>query len=89
LLRFGGEKPERVKELLEVKTTGITIERLRKILRNERFVVEQEVLFLISPNYEVKFGLKPRKQLALIAYSPHLRNFVTTCSYCLAREAAR
>ncbi len=89
ILKRGGEKPARIDELLEVKRTGISIERLRSILRLQNYQIEREEFFLINPNYEVKFGLKPWKQIWPLTKLPFIRNFLTTCCYYLVRQTDR
>ncbi len=89
LLRVGGEKPARIQELLEVKSTGISIERLQRILQSQGYEIEREEFFLINPNYEVKFGLKPRRQFWPLSTLPFFRNFLTSCCYYLVRQPAR
>ncbi len=83
LLQWGGEKEARIQELLEIKATGITIERLRRVIQNAGLAILVETIYLINPNYETKFGLKPRLQFPLIAKIPWVRNFVSTCGYYL------
>ena len=75
-----------IDELLYIKSTGISIERLRKIIHTNGYHTDCEQLWLINPNYEVKFGLKKRKQLAIISALPFLRNFLTTCGYYVVRS---
>ncbi len=87
LLKLGGENTHRIQELLEVKDTGISIERLQTILQTEGYQVERSELFLVSPNYEVKFGLKPRRQAWPLSTIPFFRNFATTCCYYLVKQA--
>ncbi len=83
ILRVFGEPEERVEALAEIKETGITLERFENILKRTNFTIERRHLFLFNPNYEIKFGLKPRKQLGAIAAIPFLRNWVTTAGYYL------
>jgi len=87
VLRSGGESPDTVQTLMEVKATGISIEEFRGMLRRSGYAVEDETLYLINPGYEIKFGLTPREQLGLIGAVPYLRNFLTTCNYTLAAVA--
>lgn len=68
--------------LLDIKDTGISLERFFSIVRNSGYRIEEEILYLINPNYEVKFGLKPRR-LWKATNIPYLRNFWTTCGYFL------
>lgn len=83
ILKAGGENDGTVKELLEIKSTGITIERFTKIASREGFNIVNKKLFLVNPIYKYKFGLKPRTQLPLVRNLPFLRNFVSTCAYFL------
>ncbi len=42
-------------------------------------------LYLFNPNYEIKFGLKPRRAWPIFRSLPYLRNFYTTAGYYLLR----
>lgn len=81
VLKLFGYKKEDVKELLEIKETGISIERFEKILKKEQYKVLSKTDFLFNPNYEVKFGLKPRKVIFPFNKIPFFRNFYTTAVY--------
>jgi len=81
ILKLFNEDMSRINSLLEIKLTGITIERFEKILTDNNYKIEKKTFYFINPNYEVKFGLKPRKQLGLISSIPGLRNFITTSCY--------
>ena len=81
VLRVFGEKEDTIAGLIEIKETGISIERFERILRKENYTIDKRVFYFINPNYETKFGLKPRKQLQLFSSVPWLRNFVTTAMY--------
>jgi SAM-dependent methyltransferase len=83
VLTWSGESSGTVDNLLEVKETGISIERFERIIQSASFRVLSKKLFLINPNYEVKFGLKPIRQAGLIARIPRLRNFLTTSVFYL------
>lgn len=80
-LKLIGENPEKIKELVEIKETGISIERFERIVKKSGYSVLHKTHFLINPIYRYKFGLNPRKQLGLISAIPVLRNFLTTCVY--------
>lgn len=80
LLQLMGEK-NKIKELLEVYDTRISIERFERIVRNSGMKVLHKQHYLINPIYKYKFGLEPRKQWAPVTHIPFLRNFVTTCVY--------
>jgi len=81
ILKLFNEDKDRIESLLEIKETGITIERFQKILSDNNYKIEKKKFYFINPNYEVKFGLKPKSQLSLISLIPGLRNFVTTSCY--------
>lgn len=83
-MKLFGEKPATINSLMEIKDTRITIEKFRRIIQREEYVIRKEVFWFINPNYEIKFRLKPRKQAGFISSLPYLRNFmITTCYYVL------
>lgn len=89
LLKIFNEPQLQIDSLVEIKETGITIERFKKIIKNQRYSVLQEQFYFINPNYEIKFNLKPRKQWAIINKAPFIRNFlITTCYYLLTMHEA-
>jgi len=75
------KKKEPVDALMEIKDTGISIERFEKICKKEGYIFLHKRHYLLNPIYEWKFGWKPRKQAALIKAIPFFRNFLTTCVY--------
>jgi SAM-dependent methyltransferase len=81
ILKAFGESEATIKGLFEIKDTGISIERFERILKRENYKTEKRVFWFINPNYQTKFGLKPRKQIKLITSIPWLRNFFTTAMY--------
>lgn len=85
LLKAFGESDGKISTLLEIKETGISLERFEKTAQKNGYEQILKTLFLINPNYEVKFGLKPRKLTKFIASTPFLRNFFATCGYYIIR----
>lgn len=83
ILRLFKEPEHQITNLLEVKETGISIERFNKILKQTNYKLNKKLFYFINPNYHVKFGLKPRKQLRLIHSIPYLRNYLITTNYFL------
>lgn len=81
LLKMFGEHPVVIDELIEIKETGITIERFEKIIHDSGLLVFNKQHYLINPIYKYKFGLKPRNQWELVSAIPYVRNFITTCVY--------
>lgn len=83
ILNGFGESKGTVKELLEIKDTGISIRRFEKIIRNSGLEIEAKTLFLFNPIYRYKFGLTPRKQFPILANIPYFKDFVTTAGWYL------
>ena len=86
ILKAFGESEEKITALLEIKETGISIERFERILNKTNYQKDKRYFYLINPNYEIKFGLKPKEQIGLISSIPYLRNFLTTASYYIVSE---
>lgn len=83
ILKIFGESDGNIATLLEIKDTGITIERFEKILKNQQYKIDKKEFFFINPNYEIKFGLKPRQAWSLISSIPRIRNLFITANYYL------
>ena len=86
LLKLFGENERTIESLLEIKQTGISLERFERIVKKENYKIVAKTHFLFNPNYEVKFGLKPKKQFVLISAMPYLRNFFTSAGYYLLKK---
>lgn len=80
MLKLFGESKDTIENLKEVKETGISIRRFRSILKKQGYKIDKDTLYMINPNYEVKFKLKVRK-LPFIFNIPHFRDFFTTTYY--------
>ena len=81
LLKIFGESKGTVDTLLEIKETGISTHRFNNIVKSIGYKFSRKTMYFINPNYEVKFGLKPRLQNQLISSIPFLRDFMSTCYY--------
>lgn len=79
-------RKENVDEMMEIRETGISIERFEKICKNEGYRFLNKQHYLLNPIYEWKFGWKPRKQLGIIKAVPFFRNFLTTCVYYIIKR---
>lgn len=80
LLKSNGENWQ---EMLEIKETGISIERFERICNEKGYKLISKTHFLVNPIYEYKFGWKPKEQFELIKAIPFVRNFFTSCVYYL------
>ncbi|MBU0474935.1 MAG: class I SAM-dependent methyltransferase [Bacteroidetes bacterium] len=83
ILKLFGESIAKIDGLMEVKSTGISLERFEKILKINKYNIDRKSNYFINPNYEIKFGLKPRKQIPIISLIPFVKNFIITSSYYL------
>lgn len=88
ILKAFGESQKTIDDLLEIKQTGISLERFESIVNKEKFSIEKRTLYFINPNYEAKFGLKPKVQYAFISAIPFIRNFFVTAGYYVLRNKA-
>lgn len=86
LLKSGKESAVTIKELLELRNTGLSIERFERILKRQQYRIVLKRFFLINPIYKYKFGWRPREQNRLVARLPFVRNFVTSCVYYLIAD---
>lgn len=87
VLKLFGETDRVVEDLLEIKDTGISLNRFEKILKQSQLQADKKIHFLINPIYEYKFGLKPREQSKIITAIPHFRDFFTTAGWYLVSVA--
>ena len=74
---------ENVQEMVEIKETGISIERFQKIVKATGYTILNKKHYLLNPIYQYKFGWKPREQFSLMQAVPWVRNFFTSCVYYL------
>lgn len=81
LLESAGEKPKHVRELIEIKETGIGINRFESIAKQSGFVVLRRKLWFLNPIYKYKFGRGPIAQSSVVGGIPYFRDFFTTAVY--------
>jgi len=86
ILKSFGENQGTIKELLEIKATGINIGRMYRILRENNFTILEEVNWLINPIYKFKFGWNQKKLFPFLARIPILRNLITTAHYVIFKK---
>jgi hypothetical protein len=86
ILKVFGESAQTIENLIDIKATGISIERFENALRFNKLKVIGRQHYVTNPIYQYKFAIKPRKQSSSISHIPYLRDFVTSCSYYLVRN---
>lgn len=81
LLKLFGEQKSKIEGLLEIRDTGINLGRFEKMVKKEGFHILKKSLWFINPNFETKFGMRPRALPPLLGSVPVVRNFITTTGY--------
>lgn len=81
ILKAFGESESKIEGLLEVKDTRISIERFERIIKRTGYKKDKRTLYLFNPNYEIKLGIKPRKQIPPFTWIPYFRNYIITTNY--------
>jgi 2-polyprenyl-3-methyl-5-hydroxy-6-metoxy-1,4-benzoquinol methylase len=81
ILKLFGENQLTINELMEVKSTGIIIERIYKLIQESGFKIENQKFWLINPIYKYKFGLDKKEVLLLFSKLAYIRNIYTTAHY--------
>ena len=87
VLKMLGVKPNGIKTMEEIRSTGISIERFLKICKACNLSVCDKKFYLFNPIYQYKFGIKPRAQNVVFASIPWLRNYITMGVYYLVEKS--
>lgn len=83
VLKLFGESQGVIDSLVEIKETGISTARFLSICKKHNYSIDKKTRWFINPNYEIKFKLKKRKLTPVIGSIPFIRDFFTTCLYCV------
>ena len=75
-----------VEGFMEIKQTGISIERFERIVEETGYNIVNKTHYFINPIYKYKFGIKARVQNSLISKVKYVRNYFTTCVYYLIQK---
>ena len=86
LLRLTNERQSVIEELLDLKKSRVTVEHFQDIVNSNNFAKLDLRLYLINPNYEVKFNFKPILLNKFFAGLPYIRNFYTTTCYAVLKK---
>jgi len=71
--------------LIDIKQTGLSIRHFEAIVKRQGCNIVGRKLYLISPIYEFKFGIRPREQFTIISRASFFRDFFTTGVYYLIK----
>jgi SAM-dependent methyltransferase len=80
ILNKFGETQLKIKGLLEIRETRISIARFLQIIRKTDYKIDKKRYYLINPSYEIKFRLRVR-ELPRVINIPYLRDFFTSTCY--------
>jgi len=86
ILKLAGEPDLVIEELLDAKSTGISIERFERCLKFNNLEVVGKRHYLFNPIYQYKFNIRPHTQSGFVSRIPWLRNFITSGSYYLVKK---
>lgn len=89
LLQLAGESDRKIAELLDIRSTGTTVESFRQTAAECGYAIIDQRLYFINPHYEAKFGMRPRRLWLFIATIPYLRNFFSTSCFFLLKRNSR
>lgn len=81
VLKSFKESDDVINTLLEIKETGISIERFERIVNKTDYKIVSKIHYLFNPIYKWKFNLEPKKQNSIIKKIPYFRDYFTTCVY--------
>ncbi len=85
ILKLGGESQITIDDLMNVKSTGISIEEFERALKFNDLEIIAKRNYLFNPIYQYKFDVKPKEQNSLVSRIPFVRDFLTSACYYLVR----
>ena len=81
ILKLFGEEDYKIKDLIEIKETGINTTQFEQYVHKNGYQVVNKRFYLINPIYLYKFKVKPIKQWKLLENIPYLRDLISTTVY--------
>ena len=85
ILKVVGGDEKTISALLTTKTTGITIMKMKRLLRTLKLSPVSFVCYLIRPDYEIRFNLKRRR--TFLNDIPVINEFITTGCFIVLQNA--
>jgi len=85
-LKLCGVSPAAIETMLDIKSTGISMERFERIHQKNGYSIVHRQSYLFNPIYKFKFGIKPRKQIWPFNAIPFLRNYLVMGVYYLMQK---
>lgn len=68
ILFIFGENDSCIKELLNIKAAGLSIEHFESIIKESNGRIVDRILWFINPHYKQKFKLKPCKLIPILKF---------------------
>ena len=87
ILKWFNKDEKQNEMLIEVKETGISVNRFEKILKKEKFNILKRQFYFVPPIYTYKFNLKTRELPGPLSSIPFLREPFITSAYYLIEMA--
>lgn len=87
IVSAAGEPKLVIDELMDIKSTRISLNRFERIIRQSGLTITAKTLYLFNPIYRYKFGWKPRVQSKWMASLPWIRDFFTTAGWYVVEES--
>lgn len=84
LLLFG-ENDSCINELLNIKSTKVSIEHFENIIKESDSKRLDRLFWFINPHYKQKFNLKPRKLTPVLSSIRYIRNYFSTSCFYITR----
>ncbi len=81
LMKLANVPESTIESRMEIRETGLSLETFERHLKTSELAISKRDLYVFNPNYEIKFGLLPKKVPKIFSTIRFIRNFYTTCGY--------
>ncbi|MBO6026029.1 MAG: methyltransferase domain-containing protein [Bacteroidales bacterium] len=75
------ETEGRVKDLLSIRRSKVTIESFERLVKATGFQVKDKKMWFINPHYKTKFHMVPVRVIWPFSKVPYFRNYYTTAAW--------
>lgn len=86
ILKLFKENNACINELLNIKSTQITIESFLSFNKPTKLHITDTLFWFINPHYEEKFGFRPRKLWPFLSKIKYIRNYFTSSFWCILKN---
>ncbi len=86
ILKLAGQKPHIINELLEIKTSGISMRKFEIFAKKSNLKTWRKKTYFVPPIYKFKFGLHERESPVFFSSIPFVKEFFgLSCYYILTK----